>query len=425
MEKATTSEQWLITLNTSIFWPTATNYYYGPTTGPKASAVSCNAEWVEYAGRSEGLRSLGPTATSISLGSYGTSEGACRTFVSPEAWSDTHTGPLTTLCDGIPRALGPRETATQYYPGTGPCITGYTTYTNTETLYREPSPVPDCALETSDCIPIWQTYSSLSSSWEDSIITSMPGDTNSPIRPADCPQTNREYPEANPCSNCHFLPDSATLFYWPISTADGDLCLQNGTTVPASGLSTAVVNGATFTSPSIYVSFTSIYAWSNRRGHAGFQCGVDHSDVVISVNPETVSSVRNHRNAKYPTIGTAYPFNFAEFTAQEVGNYTQSLIPWPQFRGGQQCPLGDSNTCSMIRDDYSPWLLLPEEIRGVDPGWTVCDNDWYIPPVTMVALDRETITVTSTPEPTAELFAAAVAKNALAASTPQATTRGW
>ncbi|KAJ5973385.1 hypothetical protein N7481_010595 [Penicillium waksmanii] len=305
-EEATTSEQWLITLNTSIFWPTATNYYYGPTTGPEASAVSCNAEWVEYAGRSEGLWSLGPTATSISLGSYATSEGACRTYVSPEAWSDTHTGPLTTLCD-----------------------------------------------------------------------------------------------------------------------ADGDLCLQNGTTVPASGLSTAIVNGATFTSPSIYVSFTSIYAWSNRRGHAGFQCGVDHSDVIISVNPETVSSVRNHRNARYPIIGTAYPFNFAEFTPQEIGNYTQSLIPWPQFRGGEQCPLGDSNTCSIIRDDYSPWLLLPEEIRGVDPGWTVCDNDWYIPPVTMVALDRETITVTSTPEPTAEVFAAAMAKNALAASTPQATTRGW
>jgi hypothetical protein len=152
---------------------------------------------------------------------------------------------------------------------------------------------------------------------------------------------------------------------------------------------------------------------------------VDHSNVVISVNPETVSSVRHHRNAKYPAIGTAYPFNFAELMPQEIGNYTQSLIPWPQFRGGQQCPLANTNTCSIIRDDYTPWLLLPEEVRGVDPSWTVCDRDWYIPPVTMVALDRETITVTSTPEPTEQFLAAAVPEAALAAATPEATSRGW
>lgn len=294
-----------------------------------------------------------------------------------------------------------------------------------ETLYREPSQTPDCTLQTSDCIPIWQTYSSLSSSWRDSISSEVDGDTKSPIRPSECPQTIREYPEENPCSNCHFLPGTATLFYWPTTTIDGDLCLQNGTTVPATGPSTAVVNGATFVSPTVYVSFTTIYAWSNRRGHAGYQCGVDHSNAIISVNPETLSSVRNHRNAKYPTIGTAYPFNFAEFTPEEIGNYTQPLIPWPQFRGGQQCPLGDANTCTIIRDNYSPWLLLPEEVREIDAGWSVCDNDWYIPPVTMVALDREEITVTSTPEPTADFFAAAVPEDGVAAPTPQATTSGW
>lgn len=386
--------------------------------------VSCNAAWVEYLGRSSGLRSLGPTATTTSLGSYATSEGACRTSVSAERWSNSHAGPLTTLCDDIPRALGPRETVTAYYPGTGPCVTGYTTYTNTDTLYREPSPVPDCPLETSECIPIWETYSSRSNSYWDSIVTSIPGDTNSPIRPGECPQTLRQYPEENPCSNCHFLPGTATLFYWPVTTADGDLCLQNGTTLPASGPSTAVVNGETFVSPTVYLSFTTIYAWSNRRGHPGSQCGVDHSNTIISVNPSTLSSIRGHRNAKYPVIGTSYPFNFAEFMTQDVGEYTQSLVPWPQYRGGQQCPLGDSDTCTIIRDDYTPWVKLPEEVRGIDEGWSVCDDSWYIPPVTMVALDKEEIVITPTPAPTEEAFSVAAAPHERLTAAPE-PTRGW
>ncbi|KAL5341406.1 hypothetical protein BJX70DRAFT_358690 [Aspergillus crustosus] len=422
-DDAITSSQWLITLNTSIFWPTSTNYFYGPTTGPDAPAVLCNAAWVEWAGRSTALRSLGATATTSSFGSYATSEGACRTSVSLEEWSNTHAGPLTTLCDGVPRALGPREIVTRYFPGTGECVTGSTTYTIMDTLYREPTGLPECALETSECIPIWETYSSDSSSWRDSIITSTPGDTNSPIRPIDCPATQRVYPEENPCSDCHFLPGTATLFYWPVTTADGDLCLQNGTTLPASGLSTAIVNGDTFVSPTVYLSFTTIYAWSNRMNHRGYQCGVSHSNEILSIDPSTLYSVRYHRNAKYPIYGTAYPFNFAEFQQHEVGEYTQSLIPWPQFLGGQQCPLPSSDTCTIVRDNYTPWVWLPEEVRDIDPGWTVCNRDWYIPPVTLVALDQSEIVITSTPEARVEIEEAAP-REGPAASTPEPTL-GW
>ncbi|KAL4952209.1 hypothetical protein BDW69DRAFT_195851 [Aspergillus filifer] len=423
--QGTTSDQWLITLNTTIFWPTSTNYFYGPTTGPSASAVTCNAEWVEWAKRSTGLRSLGATAISTSESSWYTSDGACRTSVSLEDYSDTHAGPLTTLCDGKARALGSREIVTAYYPGDGPCVSSYTTYTRTDTFYREPSPSPTCPLNTDECIPIWSTYSSLSSEWRDANPTTTPGDTNSPIPPYDCPTPAREYPEENPCSACHFLPGTATVFYWPVTTADGDLCAQNGTTLPPEGPSTAIVNGETFVSPSVYISFTTIYAWSNRRGHAGFQCGVDHFDQLISVNPETLSSIRYHRNARYPVIGTSYPFGFVEFQTEEVGEYTQSLIPWPQYRGGKQCPLYDDEACSIIRQDYTPWVKLPEEVRTIDPGWSVCDDDWYIPPVTLVALDKPEITITPTPEAEAEMMEIAAAPQNGAATTTPEPTRGW
>ncbi|RHZ44344.1 uncharacterized protein CDV56_102534 [Aspergillus thermomutatus] len=421
---SSTSGQWLIISNTSIFWPTYTDYFYGPTTGPEASVVTCNAKWVEYFGRSTGLRSLGPTGTSISYIPYPTSAGACRTSSSLEEYSDTHTGPVTTLCDGIPRALGPRETVTSYYPGTGPCSSYTTTFSNTVDLYREP-PAPDCTLNTQECIPIWSTYRELSSSYYDSITTVTLGDTNSPIPPVSCPSTTRTYPE-NPCTNCHFLPGTATVFYWPVTTAGGDLCLQNGTTIPASptgtGPNTAVLNGQTLVSPSIYVSFTSIYAWSNRRAHPGSQCGDTHTDTIIAVDPVSVSSVRHHRNAKYPTIGTAYPFDFAEFTPQEVGNYTMPLIPWPQYRGGSQCPLYDPS-CTMIRDDYMPFLDLPEAVRQIDALWTECDAHWYIPPVTLVPLTGD-IEIQPTPTAEATIMAGmAVPEGVAAMPTPEPT--GW
>ncbi|EAU30088.1 conserved hypothetical protein [Aspergillus terreus NIH2624] len=384
-----TSRQWLIICGTSIFWPTSTDYFYGPTTGPKASAVSCNAAWVQFDERARGLESLGATSTSTSFPSYITSTGACNTNIRGEGLHDTHTGPVTTLCDGVPRALGPRESITEFWPGTGPCSSFMVTETSTTLVYRSPSPTPKCKLNTRDCIPVWQTYNSLQQAYYSSITTEIPGDTKSPIRPGRCPSTKRTTTTADACNNCHYLPDTATLFYWPVSTVSGDLCLQNGSTVPATptadGPNTAVVNGNTFVSPTVYVSFTSIYARGNSRSHPNGACGDDHKDVIISVDPGSVTSYRHHTNARYPRIGTAYPFNFAEFQPHPVGNYTMSLIPWEQYLGGSQCVLGGGG-CTMIRDDYLPWMEIPDVMTQIDPRWTSCHRSWYLPPVSLVPL---------------------------------------
>lgn len=424
---SSTSKQWLSTCDTTIFWPTSTDYFYGPTTGPGASAVSCNAQWVEYIGRASGLVSMGATSTSTITETYPSSTGACNTEVWPEGPGDPHTGPVTTLCDGIARALGPLEYSTSYWPGTGPCSTAILTSTDTTPVYRSPSPSPDCQLNSQDCIPIWETYTSRYYSYLDSMTTEIPGDTNRPIRPTACPTTKRNYTEQDPCTNCHYLPGTATLFYWPVSTVSGDLCLQNGSTVPATptgeGPNTAIVDSHTFISPSIYASFTSIYARSNKRAHPGGSCGADHEDVIISIHPDALTSYRGHRNAKYPITGTPYPFNFAEFQPHEVGNYTLPLIPWDQYRGGAQCSLG-GRACDMVRNDYRPWMGIPEGVMTqIDPRWTECDRLWYIPPVSLVPLvagsmeSRPTdVAEASVPQP-----ASAVPVSALVASTPTAT----
>ncbi|KAJ6043138.1 uncharacterized protein N7446_001334 [Penicillium canescens] len=298
------------------------------------------------------------------------------------------------------------------------------TETSTTLVYRSPSPTPGCKLNTQDCIPIWQTYTSLSKAYQSSVTTEVPGDTNSPIRPESCPSTTRDYTDPDACNNCHYLPDTATLFYWPVTTSGG-LCLQNGSTIPATptgdGPNTAVVDGNTFVSPSVYVSFTSIYARSNQRAHPGGPCGDDHENVIISVNPEAITSYRNHINAKYPKIGTAYPFNLAEYQQHQVGNYTMSLIPWEQYLGGSQCVSGGGG-CSMIRDDYLPWLEMPDVMTQVDPRWTSCHRSWYIPPVSLVPLvggleSRPTGMAEASSTPATP----ALPSSGLAAPTPEAT----
>ncbi|KAE8396327.1 hypothetical protein BDV23DRAFT_143853 [Aspergillus alliaceus] len=424
-----TSSQWLIISNTSIFWPTSTDYFYGPTTGPGASDVICAAKWIQYRGRSLGLLGLGPTATSTVTTLSTTSTGACWSRVGPEIYSDTHTGPLTTLCDGYPRALGPRETATEYYPGTGPCSTSSYPRNHTTTLYIEPSASPTCRPQSEGCISAWQTYRSLSSEYHASITSPIPGDTRSPLPPNDCPNTPREYPEDDPCTDCHFLPGTATMYYWPVTTANGDLCAQNGTTIPATatgdGPNTAILDDHTLVSPSIYLSFTSIRGWSNRRH--GHQCGASHYNEMISVHPTAISSRRGHRNARYPIIGTAFPFNFAEFLPQTLGNYTQSVIPWPQYRGGGQCPVYDPS-CTMVRDDYVPFIDMPDEVTSIDSHWKNCDRSWFIPAVTLVPIiDGTAIAPTPTGEPEAMATEAdAAPQGFMAAPTPTPTSEpGW
>src|SRR5699024_10566130 len=156
--------------------------------GPKASAVSCNAEWIQYNERSWGLYDLGYTASAEYTTSQGLPNGACWSTVRPEIYNDPHTGPLTTLCDSIPPALGPRETLTAWYPGTGPCYTTWDTYSGTTRFYRtQESAEPSCSLNTEACIPIWSTYDSLSASYVSAHPTPTEGDTASPLRPSSCP----------------------------------------------------------------------------------------------------------------------------------------------------------------------------------------------------------------------------------------------
>ena len=54
------------------------------------------------------------------------------------------------------------------------------------------------------------------------------------------------------------------MLYWPVTTVNGDLCEGNGSTVAptptGNGPNTFVTMGITLTSPTVYLSFSTIYA---------------------------------------------------------------------------------------------------------------------------------------------------------------------
>jgi len=409
--------------DTPASWPTWTDYLYGPTTGPQASAVTCNAYWVEYDGRSAALHSLGPTSVQTDYSSYATSQGACETRTYAEGYTDTHTGPVTTLCDSVTRALGPRESVTSVYPGTGPCVTGFSTFAVETSLYREPESTPTCSVDADNCAQIWSTYRSLSSAYESSP-TSV-----SPIAPWSCSTSKAPRPTGNACDDCHFNVETATLFYWP-KDAEPNICPPS-TAIPLDPTpamnkardapSTVVLDGHTLVSPSAYISIDRINAASNRRVGPGGFCGEEHSSTIISVNPTDLYTVRQHNNGKYPTIGTRYPLDVADFNVHSVGSYIQSLVPWDAYKGGNQCPFRQPELCTMVRDDYSPWLELPQEVRGIDSNWGQCDLKWNLPVIVPVAIGSEIVIPTPAAKPFVE---SALPRSQVAAPTPVPTGAG-
>jgi len=151
--------------NTSLFWPTWTDYLYGPTTGLSAGAVSCVAKHIGFTERFSQLNSVfSPSEWSEIVTSTWSS--GCESYISPEGclWpQNARTGGWTTLCDGISRALGGFEMIT--FPLPGMCKAHFSTSTVGHHTEYLPGPWSSelCRYSGSVCMGISSTYLSLNS----------------------------------------------------------------------------------------------------------------------------------------------------------------------------------------------------------------------------------------------------------------------
>lgn len=177
-----------------------------------------------------------------------------------------YSGPVSTLCDGIPRASGKAFSIVSITTSTQAIL-------STSFAFESVSPSPTCSYDWRGC---------------ELELRQQPG-----VLPG-CAQTGVDFNNAN-CilptgAQCRANVGSVGVYYWPSSKDPSALCSSTGvgggvvtpTSMPSVPV-TAVVDGRTFTSPSIYVSFSTIDA-------APF-CIPTYTGAVVAFPPESISWV--------------------------------------------------------------------------------------------------------------------------------------
>jgi hypothetical protein len=316
-----------------------------PPPEPPASAAACYTSWNDW-----------DWISSTTTVNYSTSLGY---FISTD-----RNVPITTLCDGRPRALAPYKT-----------IDRFETYTFTNTTmvsvteWRPPQPTCTIKDDSEDCKLVVNSYL-FSSSRNKQCPTPLPtgGSTRAPYgKFPDC-STDTTCPRtvAVDGKRCHVEGDDMRLLYWPVTTVGG-LCGNLTTitptpTAPDGSPNTAVFEGATYTSPSAYYLFNA-YAYRNNGGGIGDWdlCGPRKS-VTVAVEPTEVSSVlqrvkRRARGEKFP--GTS--FNFADLNTVPADTFTKHCqhYNWP-------------DGCETISARWRPWIVVPTGVLSSDSSWLPC-----------------------------------------------------
>lgn len=189
-----------------------------------------------------------------------------------------------------------------------------------------------------------------------------------------------------PCSSCNVVASSVRLLYWPVTVSDQDAC-GGGSTAPPIGPSTAVFEGVTVTSPTVYLSFDVLAAGTAHYGHLT-ACGATHTNVLLPVEPTAISSFRGQlapfgdleRWDIYDDWVTTYPVNFADFNYRTLSNnMSYPLVPKDAYQGQNTCRSNNKVVgCSTINQDYIPMIAFQDmsyEFLKVDANWGNCSWD--------------------------------------------------
>ncbi|KAK0653797.1 hypothetical protein DIS24_g5704 [Lasiodiplodia hormozganensis] len=265
-------------------------------------------------------------------------------------WLGNYTGPLSTFCDGVPRASGPAPTTTtlgQIYVNSLPP--------------PFPSPSPTCTFNYRGCELVVESYRS----W---YATSHPATVDPPAPPL-CEWGPDECIIPYGEDHCRLDAGEVKLIFWPHSKDPADLCATNGAPVTAAPSPTTPVLATsgdyTFTSPTVYLSFKQLQ---------GLPCYKTWSDAIVPVPSTAISSL---------VFGQTDPI---ERTTSMNWQDMNSPVPLSAYKAQQSCWdnwLGVRGTaaggdgCNTIYDDYLPWLALPTNpafFTAIDPLFGNCTS---------------------------------------------------
>ncbi|KAF2232791.1 hypothetical protein EV356DRAFT_534306 [Viridothelium virens] len=259
-------------------------------------------------------------------------------------------------------------------------------------------PTPSCVLPSivPACQAQWDNVKPMNYNW--SIHDSYPICQQAIVKPQVCSAMQYEYTgtqsglslgpgcTAN-CQQCIVTGKSVELIYWPVKTAPGQ---KNVTITPTeTGLVTATGFGTTFTSPTVYISFDQL--WANN--HCGRPVGTTIDNKIIPVSASDVSTITNQWGI-YQVGGEPNPpppsvqggqLNFADLNQP---------YDWSSYLNQPACAcryFGTDCPCSTVLRDFKPQLVLPPQVRALDPAWASCEMQWdgvYDPPYALYPAEQ-------------------------------------
>lgn len=366
-----------------------------------------------------------------------------------------------TLCDKWPRLDGSTSIITSSYQR----ITNWTSsFIRTESVSTA-YPAPNCTILKPECDVLHTSWSSASSSYN-AALSSYESYRSSALSASVTPTAS--YPRqafTSPIcgSPTPFLSTSAVgppvcavdkatvqLLYWPVSRQSTDLCNGNASlatmTPTISGKpNTAVYEGTTLTSPTVYIALDG--TWRVTSSGATVD---EHTLLILPQKPTDVSSVCAISGGGYNT----YAVNYADFAGDVPASAyrcqprcnTNTFSPtwtntsivytgftlgdvtvpestrtymnydWDEDRDGYP----KENLCSTIWDDYRPALSVPAEFSSMKPAQGMfgvqCyfifgeDSIFYDPPKALIqetaiivpTLPGTLVDPTATSKPTAD-----------------------
>ncbi|KAK5688932.1 hypothetical protein LTS10_000912 [Elasticomyces elasticus] len=159
---------------------------------------------------------------------------------------------------------------------------------------------------------------------------------------------------------CIIAGGPVQLFYFPVETIGGDLCYPNGSNI------STIINtkpevfttlGREYTSGSVYLSFSTLYA-----SYDGFwdRVGPTYSDYVMTLKTEDISTHCGGGKLGWDW-GPATQVNFADWNKPLRADV---------YNCQKQC--SSTAPCSTIWDNFNPWLAVPTVIKSMVPQWKTC-----------------------------------------------------
>ncbi|KXS94238.1 hypothetical protein AC578_10099 [Pseudocercospora eumusae] len=176
------------------------------------------------------------------------------------------------------------------------------------------------------------------------------------------------------CQKCRITGSSVELFWWPPQTAADD-----GLPVTAVGF------GTTFTSPTVYISFNTLFASDSCSG-----VGKTYSSTILAIpNSKDISSLWGMSLVN--GLQSTAAFNYTDLLHTDP-------VPTSIFNRQPRCVSSWwwQSTLAGPIDEYDcnrdyPWrpiLALPRQVQDIDPEWANCVGGIegvYDPPVALTS----------------------------------------